>query len=84
MFPHKTLAGRLLYAILPWYLLLTLALTGVQLAIQYVYISRNIRNDLASLGRTVGPSMRARHGSWTSPCSIPWSRASARIPTSPG
>jgi signal transduction histidine kinase/DNA-binding response OmpR family regulator len=57
MFPHKTLAGRLLYAILPWYLLLTLALTGVQLAIQYVYISRNIRNDLASLGRTVGPSM---------------------------
>ncbi|HJU49822.1 MAG TPA: response regulator, partial [Pseudogulbenkiania sp.] len=57
MFSNKTMASRLLYAILPWYLLLTLGMTGVQLGIQYVFISRSIHNDLASLGHTVGPSM---------------------------
>ncbi|MES2877223.1 MAG: response regulator [Pseudomonadota bacterium] len=57
MFLTQTLSRRLLYTMLPWYLLIALSMTGVQLAIQYFSVSRNIDNDLASLSRTVEPSV---------------------------
>lgn len=57
MFSTQTLARRLLYTILPWYLMLALSMTAVQLALQYVTVSQAIGNDLASLGRTVGPTV---------------------------
>ncbi|MEO7496897.1 MAG: response regulator [Massilia sp.] len=55
MFRTQTLARRLLYTMLPWYLLLSLSLTVLQLGIQYVSVSSAIADDLASLGRTVEP-----------------------------
>ncbi len=57
MFSTQTLARRLLYTMLPWYLLIALGMTGAQLAIQFVSVSRDINNDLASLGRTVAPTV---------------------------
>ena len=57
MFAPQTLFRRLLYTMLPWYLLIALSLTGAQLAIQYFSISQDIENDLASLGQTVGPGV---------------------------
>jgi two-component system sensor histidine kinase/response regulator len=55
MFRTQTLARRLLYTMLPWYLLLTASLIVLQLGIQYFAVSSAIGNDLASLGRTVEP-----------------------------
>ncbi|QPI52743.1 response regulator [Massilia antarctica] len=55
MFSTQTLASRLLYTMLPWYLLLSVSMTLLQLGIQYVAVSRAIADDLASLGRTVEP-----------------------------
>ena len=57
MFSTQTLARRLLYTMLPWYLLLALSVTGVQLAIEYFNVTRAIVEDLASLGRTVEPGI---------------------------
>ncbi len=57
MFATQTLSRRLLYTMFPWYLVIALGMTGVQLAIQYVTVSRDIENDLLSLGRTVAPSV---------------------------
>ena len=57
MFATQTLSRRLLRTMFPWYLLIALSMTGAQLAIQYFSVSRDIDNDLASLGRTVGPSV---------------------------
>ena len=57
MFSTRTLARRLLYTILPSYLLLALAMTGAQLAIQYHSVATAISDDLASLGRTVEPGV---------------------------
>jgi two-component system, sensor histidine kinase and response regulator len=57
MFSTQTISRRLLYTMLPWYLLIALSMTGVQLAIQYVSASRDIDKDLASLGRTIAPSV---------------------------
>ncbi len=53
----QTLSRRLLYTMLPWYLLLAISVTGVQLAIQYFTVDHAIGNDLASLGRTVQPGV---------------------------
>jgi two-component system, sensor histidine kinase and response regulator len=53
----QTLARRLLGAMLPWYLLLALSVTGVQMAIQYASVGHDIVDDLASLGRTVEPGV---------------------------
>ena len=53
----QTLSRRLLYTMLPWYLLLAVSVTGVQLAIQYFTVDHAIGNDLASLGRTVQPGV---------------------------
>ena len=53
MIPAQTLSRRLLYTMLPWYVLLTLSVTGVQLAIQYFVVNRDITNDLVSLSHTV-------------------------------
>ncbi|UOD30816.1 response regulator [Massilia violaceinigra] len=55
MFSTQTLASRLLYTMLPWYLLLSVSMTVLQLGIQYFSVSRAIASDLASLGRTVEP-----------------------------
>jgi two-component system sensor histidine kinase/response regulator len=55
MFRTQTLARRLLYTMLPWYLLLSVAMTVMQLGIQYVAVSQAIGDDLASLGRTIEP-----------------------------
>ncbi|MES3020654.1 MAG: response regulator [Pseudomonadota bacterium] len=55
MFSTQTLARRLLYTMLPWYLLLSVCMTALQLGIQYFAVSRAIADDLASLGRTVEP-----------------------------
>ena len=57
MFATKTLAGRLLKAMFPWYLLLALSLTAVQLAIQYFSVSSAVATDLASLTRMLAPSV---------------------------
>jgi two-component system, sensor histidine kinase and response regulator len=57
MFAPQTLARRLLYTMLPWYLLLSVIMTGAQLAIQYFTVSGAIADDLASLGRTVEPGI---------------------------
>jgi signal transduction histidine kinase/CheY-like chemotaxis protein/HPt (histidine-containing phosphotransfer) domain-containing protein len=57
MFAKQTLSRRLLYSMFPWYLLIALSVMGVQLAIQYFTVSRNIDNDLASLSRTIEPSV---------------------------
>ncbi|MBS0308478.1 MAG: response regulator [Proteobacteria bacterium] len=55
MFSTLTLARRLLYTLFPWYLLVALSMTGVQLAIQYVTINNDIARDLSTLGKTVTP-----------------------------
>ena len=55
MFSTQTLARRLLYTMLPWYLLLVISLTLLQLGLQYIAISRAISSDLASLGHTIEP-----------------------------
>jgi len=57
MFSPQTLSRRLLYTMFPWYLLVAISMTGVQLAIQYFSVSRDIDSDLASLARTVQPSI---------------------------
>ena len=57
MLVTQTLSRRLLYTMLPWYLVITLSMTAVQLAMQYATVSRDIENDLVSLGRTVAPSV---------------------------
>ncbi|WP_159877480.1 hybrid sensor histidine kinase/response regulator [Aquitalea denitrificans] len=53
----QTLARRLLYTMLPWYLLLAFCVTGVQLVVQYWTVSHTIADDLASLGRTIEPGV---------------------------
>ena len=57
MFSTQTLSRRLLYTMLPWYLLIALSMTMAELAIQYFSVSRDIDSDLASLGRTVEPGI---------------------------
>ncbi|WP_052452101.1 hybrid sensor histidine kinase/response regulator [Noviherbaspirillum autotrophicum] len=57
MFSTQSLARRLLYTMFPWYLALALSMTAVQLAIQYVSVTSDIAADLASLGKTVGPTV---------------------------
>ncbi|MBT9498828.1 MAG: response regulator [Zoogloea sp.] len=53
----QTLARRLLYTMLPWYLLLAVSVTGIHLVIQYFAVSHTIADDMASLGRTVEPGV---------------------------
>ncbi|WP_320151168.1 response regulator [uncultured Tolumonas sp.] len=53
----QTLSRRLLYTMLPWYVLLAVSVTGIQLTIQYFTVDHAIGNDLASLGRTVEPGV---------------------------
>jgi len=57
MFFSQTLARRLLYTMLPWYLLLALSATGIHLAIQYFAVSQTIADDLATLGQTIEPGV---------------------------
>lgn len=53
----QTLSRRLLYTMFPWYLLLALSVTVIQLGIQYFSVSQNIDRDLVSLGQTVKPGV---------------------------
>ena len=53
----QTLARRLLYTLLPWYLLLAFCVTSIQLAVEYYSVSSDVAADLASLGRTVEPGV---------------------------
>ncbi|MDR3373626.1 MAG: response regulator [Ancalomicrobiaceae bacterium] len=57
MLSPQTLARRLLFTLLPGYLLLAFTMTCGQLAIQYDSASQAIMDDLASLGRTVEPGV---------------------------
>ena len=57
MLSPQTLSRRLLFTLLPWYLLLALTMTGGQLAIQYFSAARAIVDDLASLARTFEPGV---------------------------
>ena len=57
MFKPQTLSRRLFYSMLPWYLLIAMSMTALQLVIQYIIVSRDIDMDLASLGRTVESSV---------------------------
>ena len=57
MFLTQTLSKRLLYTMLPWYLLITLTMAGIELTIQYFSISQHISSDLASLNHTVEPTV---------------------------
>ena len=57
MFATQTLSRRLLYTMFPWYLLIALCMTLVELGINYISVSDDIDRDLASLGQTVGPSV---------------------------
>jgi two-component system, sensor histidine kinase and response regulator len=56
-FLPQTLAQRLLYTLLPWYLLLAFCVTSIQLAMEYYTVSSDVATDLASLGRTVEPGV---------------------------
>jgi two-component system, sensor histidine kinase and response regulator len=56
-FRPQTLARRLLYTLLPWYLVLAFCVTSIQLAMEYYTVSSDIAADLASLGRTVEPGV---------------------------
>jgi two-component system, sensor histidine kinase and response regulator len=56
-FLTQTLARRLLYTLLPWYLLLAFCVTSIQLAMEYYTVSSDVAADLASLGRTVEPGV---------------------------
>jgi two-component system, sensor histidine kinase and response regulator len=56
-FLTQTLARRLLYTLLPWYLLLALSVTTIQLALEYYSVSAAVAADLVSLGRTVEPGV---------------------------
>jgi Signal transduction histidine kinase len=51
----QTLSRRLLYTMLPWYVLLTISVASVQLTIQYFIVDHDISNDLISLNHTVEP-----------------------------
>ena len=53
----QTLSRRLLYTMFPWYLLIALGMTFVQLGIQYASVSSDIESDLTSLGHTIAPSV---------------------------
>jgi two-component system, sensor histidine kinase and response regulator len=57
MLSPQTLSRRLLFTLLPGYLLLAVTMTCGQLAIQYVSATRAIVDDLASLGRTFEPAV---------------------------
>ncbi|MDR3518513.1 MAG: response regulator [Azospirillaceae bacterium] len=53
----QTLSRRLLYTIFPWYLLLAITMTGVQLIAYFVNVNHDIDEDLASLAQTVQPGI---------------------------
>ncbi len=53
VFSRQTLARRLLLTVFPWYLVLTVLMTCLQLGVQYASTRQDIMDDLATLGRTV-------------------------------
>ncbi|MRR49876.1 MAG: diguanylate cyclase [Rhodocyclaceae bacterium] len=52
-----SLTGRLFKLVFGWYLALAIAVTSVQLALEYSSINHGINNDLESLGRSFAPSL---------------------------
>jgi len=57
MFSPQTMSRRLLYTMFPWYLLVAICSTAVQLSMQYFSVSRDIDSDLVSLARTIEPNI---------------------------
>ena len=55
MFVPQSLSRRLLYTMLPWYLLVALSMTALQMVVQYVSVSQDIDGDLQTLAQTVQP-----------------------------
>ena len=55
MFVPQSLSRRLLYTMLPWYLLVAVSMTALQMVIQYVSVSQDIDGDLQTLAQTVQP-----------------------------
>jgi PAS domain S-box-containing protein len=54
----RSLANRLIYIVLRWYLAFAVIATMVQLGLEYRSISSTIAGDLISLSRSFGPSVR--------------------------
>ncbi|MDE3009365.1 MAG: hypothetical protein KGI67_00605 [Pseudomonadota bacterium] len=59
MTARRPLARRLLFTMLPWYLIPAMALTGAQIALQYHSERAAVRADLAALARTIEPGVAA-------------------------
>ena len=57
MFSPQTMSRRLLYTLFPWYLLIAICSTAIQLSMQYFSVSRDIDSDLVSLARTIEPNI---------------------------
>lgn len=55
---QRSLAARLISTVFRWYLAFAVGVTLVQLALEYSSVSRTIGTDMASLGRSFGPSVR--------------------------
>jgi len=57
MFSPQTMSRRLLYTLFPWYLLIAICSTAIQLSMQYFSVSRDIDSDLVSLAQTIEPNI---------------------------
>ena len=55
----QLLARRLIHSMFPWFLLLAAAMAAAQIGVQYVSVNDAINGDLATLARTLEPSMAA-------------------------
>lgn len=53
----QSLTGRLFKQVFGWYLVLAIAVTAAQLALEYSAITHDISNDLESLGRSFAPGV---------------------------
>ncbi|HTY98912.1 MAG TPA: hypothetical protein VMB75_03715, partial [Rhodocyclaceae bacterium] len=53
----NSLAGRLFKLVFGWYLVLAITVTAVQLGLEYSAISRDIKGNLESLGRSFAPGV---------------------------
>jgi signal transduction histidine kinase len=57
MHASQTLARRLTRTMIPWFVLIAAGMAAAQITVQYFSINGAINRDLASLGRTLAPSM---------------------------
>ena len=54
--PHS-LTRRLIHTMFPWFLLLAAGMSAAQIGVQYLSVNGAIDRDLATLARTLEPSM---------------------------